>query len=132
MDVIRLIQKTYKNSLASSKVLNCLSCGRGDANFEKAPLYVKSLQNEFFVNKLPKAVNKQTKFRKERGQSAFVINHKMKNIGVKHSVENKNIQKKAEVKRKRPQSGIPQFKMNPNKENLVDYGKYIIDRDRLL
>lgn len=130
MDVIKLIQKTYKNSLASSKVLNCLSCGRGDANFEKAPLYVKSIHNDFFVNKLPKTINKQTKFRKERGQSAFVINQKMKNIGIKHSVENKNIKKMPEIKKKRPQSGIPQFKMKPHKENLVDYGNSLIKRNR--
>ena len=122
MDVIRLIQKTYKNSLASSKVLNCLSCGRGDANFEKGPLYVKSQQNEFFVNKLSTGVNKNTKFRKPRGQSAFVINHKVKNIGLKHSVP-KNIQYEENKFMKRPQSGIPKVnKLEEKKENLVDFG----------
>ena len=120
MDVIRLIQKSYKNSLASSKVLNCLSCGRGDANFEDVPLYVKSKENTFFVNKLPITRSKKAKYKKPRGQSAYVINQRMKGLGQSlNTRKNWRISENKKVKEdQRPQTGI-----NYSKEVQVDYGK---------
>ena len=120
MDVIRLIQKSYKNSLASSKVLNCLSCGRGDANFENAPLYVKAKDNMFFINKLPVTRSKQAKFKKPRGQSAYVVNQRMKGLG---QSLNSRISKGWRLNEKgrenrRPQTGVGL------KEVEVDYGTF--------
>ena len=126
MDVIRLIQKSYKNSLASSKVLNCLSCGRGDAKFEESPLYIKTQNNQFFVNKLPNSRSRQARFKKPRGQSAYVINHRIKNMGQSMNLIKKN-QNDGKPKinyfkeNKRPQTGIPKM----NSLNEVDYGKFI-------
>lgn len=124
MDVIRLIQKSYKNSLASSKVLNCLSCGRGDANFEQAPRYVKAEDNAFFINRLPVTRSKQAKFRKPRGQSAYVVNKRLKGLGPYTNAKvakgwrvNENIKGR---ENRRPQTSIPSLKPMPEIE--VDYG----------
>lgn len=124
MDVIRLIQKSYKNSLASSKVLNCLSCGRGDANFEKLPRYVKAKDNAFFINRLPVTRSKQAKFKKPRGQSAYVINKRLKSLGQSVNTKvgkgwrlNENVKGR---ENRRPQTSIPKIK--PVEETEVDYG----------
>ena len=110
MDVIRLIQKSYKNSLASSKVLNCLSCGRGDANFEEVPLYVKAKENSFFINKLPVTRSKQAKFKKPRNQSAYVINQRMKGLGqAMHTRKNKNCLHVSLITVQRATAGLPGF-----------------------
>jgi hypothetical protein len=123
MDVIRLIQKSYKNSLASSKVLNCLSCGRGDANFEKVPQYVKSNDNAFFINKLPVTRSKQARYKKPRGQSSYVENQRMKGLGQSMNTRNKGWrlgEGKIHEKKKRPKTGVLKVK-----EEEVDYGKFI-------
>jgi hypothetical protein len=120
MDVIRLIQKSYKNSLASSKVLNCLSCGRGDANFENVPKYVKSNDNAFFINKMPITRSKQARFKKPRGQSAYVVNQRMKGLGQSVNAKNNKGWRIGDGKvhdKKRPQTGVLNIK-----EEEVDYG----------
>lgn len=121
MDVIRLIQKSYKNSLASSKVLNCLSCGRGDANFEEVPRYVKSNDNAFFINKLPNTRSKQARFKKPRGQSAYVINQRIKGLGLSvnsRHAKNWRVGDGRPREQRRPQTGVA-----PAKEVDVDYGR---------
>ena len=120
MDVIRLIQKSYKNSLASSKVLNCLSCGRGDANFEQVPLYVKSKENSFFINKLPITRSKQAKFKKPRNQSAYVINQRMKGLGQSMNTRKSKNWRINNMDNRRPQTG-----MALTKETEVDVGRNI-------
>lgn len=124
MDVIRLIQKSYKNSLASSKVLNCLSCGRGDANFENVPKYVKSNDNAFFINKLPVTRSKQARFKKPRGQSAYVTNQRMKGLGQSVNAKYNKGWRIGPGKvndKKRPQTEVLNIK-----EEEVDYGNELI------
>jgi hypothetical protein len=128
MDVIRLIQKSYKNSLASSKVLNCLSCGRGDANFEKLPRYVKAKDNAFFINRIPVTRSKQAKFKKPRGQSAYVVNKRLMSMGQSVNAKvskgwrlNENVKGR---ENRRPQTSIPKIKQVEEVE--VDYGMIII------
>lgn len=123
MDVIRLIQKSYKNSLASSKVLNCLSCGRGDANFEEQPRYVKASDNAFFVNKLPNTRSRQARFKKPRGQSAYVINKRMRGLGLSLNARLAKNRRQGDVRAKelrRPQTGVASAK-----ETKVDYGETV-------
>lgn len=124
--MIRLIQRNYKKSLASSKVLNCLSCGRGDANFENQPLYVKGENNKFFINKLPNAASKNTRFKKPRGQSAFVVNHRINQLGQSVSTISR-VNESARRKKSgyaRPQTGVKRdlYYETPNE---VDYGQTI-------
>ena len=131
MDFIKLVQKSYKSSLASSKVLNCLSCGRGDAKFEDTPLYIKDKNSNFFINRLPNTRNRHTKFKKPRGQSAYVVNHRIQIMGngtnfARKSAKDMISQQKivSNMKEnKRPQTGIP--KKSYKNEVEVDVGKFI-------